>query len=175
MAATTAPLLAAALLLAIAGVGKLAQPSTTVTALRAAGLPGNAIAVQMLAAVEMAIGVGAILWASPVAIAALGISYLGFAWFTWRLRRRQGATASCGCFGARTTPAHPIHFFLNAAVSLAAVAGLIWQPTDISAIPQASVLAGVPFLTITALLAWCLYLALTLLPEVLTAAAADPT
>ena len=172
MGVTTAPVLAAALLLTIAGIGKLAQPTSTVTALRAASLPVGTMAVQLLALFEMAVGVGVIIWATPITLIALAASYAGFTGFTLRLWRQQGAGASCGCFGARTTPVHPIHIWLNVAVSAVVCAGLAWPPSELGAIPGGSPLAGVPLLTVTIAIAGCLYLALTLLPELLTQASA---
>lgn len=175
MGVTTAPILAAALLLAVAGVGKLAQPASTVTALRAASIPGGTMAVQFLAIFEMVVAVATLIWATPLTVAALAVCYAGFAGFTWRLWRKQGAAASCGCFGARTTPVHQIHIWLNVAVAAVVCAGLVWPPSDMGTIPGTPPLAGVPLLVMTVTIAGCLYLALTLLPELLTQAATSPS
>ncbi len=170
MAALSAPVIAAALLLAVAGVSKLAAPDSTATALRAAGLPANRLLVEALGVVELVIGVVVVVWAPPAALAVMGLSYLAFAAFTWRLLQVQGASASCGCFGARTTPAHPLHVVVNLAIAGWIAAALVWPIDGLGQAFGHTPLAGVPFVVATACIGMGLYLALTALPEALDAA-----
>lgn len=170
MAALSAPVLAAALLVGIAGVAKLAAPSTTVSAIRAAGLPAHRVLVEGMGMVELVLAVAIVVWAPTVAVGVLAIFYLGFAAFTWRLRRRQGDAASCGCFGARTTPAHPLHVMVNLVIAAVAILAVVWPVDALGAAVGTTPLAGIPFIGATFAATGCLYLALTSLPDVLDAA-----
>lgn len=170
MAALSAPVIAAALLLAVAGVAKLAAPDSTVTALRAARLPANRLLVEALGVIELVVGVAVVVWAPPAAVAVMALSYLAFAAFTWRLLRAQGASASCGCFGARTTPAHPLHVLVNLGVALWIAGALVWPVDGLGQAFGHTPLAGIPFVVATASICLGLYLALTALPEALDAA-----
>ena len=120
--------------------------------------------------VELVVGVVVVVWAPPAALAVMLVSYLAFAAFTWRLLHVQGAAASCGCFGARTTPAHPLHVLVNLAVACWLGAALLWPIDGLGQAFGHTPLAGVPFVFATASIGLGLYLALTALPEALDAA-----
>jgi len=160
MQTATAPYLAAALLLLVAGVAKTRSPLSLVKALRAAGLPVRAPLlarwVRVIAAAEAAIGAAAL--AHPTRLLALGvaISYAGFTAFVLRALRSDSPLASCGCFGKLDTPPTPGHAVLTGLLALAAllVATGSAAPLDL------------PLLVVSAVLAGGCYVALALLPLV---------
>jgi Methylamine utilisation protein MauE len=169
MSALAGPFFAAALLLAVAGGLKVARPRSAALAMRSAGLPGSVLIGRLLGVVEIGIAVAALVVGGPVTAALVAACYLGFAGFVVRLRRRAGAQADCGCFGAETSPASPVHVVLNlvlAAVSLAAVA---WPTDGIVDVLADSPAAGIPFLGFTLLLTWLLLVAFTVVPDLLDA------
>ena len=168
------PLFAAALLLGIAGLGKLTRPAATRVALRQAGLPSDAWSARLLGAVEFAAALGAVVVGGWLHASFVTAFYLGFAWFSWRLERRTRGQASCGCFGDASAPVGRLHVVLNLAVAVV-VAGAIVQPAEgIATVPADTPWAGVPFLALTALLTWMLYVSLTALPTLLDAMRTKP-
>ncbi len=167
----TAALAIVALVLVLAGLAKLRRPTATGEALRAARLPGHPALVRVLGSVEVAVGVGALVVGGRLPALATASLYLGFTAFA--AVQRRGAGASCGCFGARTTPLTVLHVVVDAvcaAVALAAAA---------TAAPP--LLAGGPDLaTLTSLaLVGCgaalVRLLLTTVPEWRQALALHPT
>ena len=98
----TGPLLAAAALLAVAGVAKLRRPAPTGLALARLGLPGSDGLVRTLGAVE-------VLVAAPAALAGGTGPPCRWPCSTWasqpvsgaqlRTAARTGTAADCGCFG----------------------------------------------------------------------------
>src|SRR5690242_16119216 len=125
MEAATAPYLAAALLLAVAGVAKVREPLSLVRALRAAGLrvraPLLARWVRSLALVEALVGVVALVRPEPVVAGLVALSYAGFTAFVLRALRSGSPLASCGCFGKVDTPPTPGHAAVTALLAVAAV------------------------------------------------------
>jgi len=165
------PFFAAAALLGLAAVVKLLRPDGTVRALRAADLPAAPPLARGLGAVELVVAVAALATGSRPAALLVVASYLAFAAFTMRLVARRGGTADCGCFGASSTPASTLHVALNLAVAATAALAAAAPPGGMAGVVADQPLAGVPFLTLSALCTWLAYLAFTLLPEVLAAAA----
>lgn len=157
------PLLAAAVVLIIAGTAKIARPEGTATALRAAGLPGGRSVATTLGLGEVLLGTVAAIWAPSAAVAALAVVYLAFSAFSIRLIRRQGSAASCGCFGMAESPVHTVHVVVNALVAATVGASLVWPADPITAAPIVVVLGAL-------VLAATLIIALTTLPRVLIAA-----
>ncbi len=121
MPALIGPALVAAALLALAGAQKVLDPTMTVGALRALGLPSSAALVRAGAAAELGLGVAAIAVGGAALWLLVAVSYLAFAVFVVAASRRGTMIGSCGCFGREDTPPHWSHVALN--VALAAVAG----------------------------------------------------
>lgn len=163
---------AAALLLGAAGVGKVATPGATRIALRSAGLPASELAARSLGAAEVLIAVAAIVVGGPVTTGLVAASYLGFAWFARRLDTRTRGAAPCGCFGASSAPVGTLHVVLNLLIAAGTGIAAIDAPGAIWDAAADTPWAGVPFLGLTLLLTWMLYVALTALPEALAAARA---
>ena len=106
MPALTAPLLVAALLLVAAGGAKAVDPTMTVGALRALGLPSASLMVRAGAVAEALIGVLAIVVGGAVWWSLVAASYLAFAAFVVVALRAGSMVGSCGCFGREETPPH---------------------------------------------------------------------
>ncbi len=118
----TGPALVAAALVALAGAQKLLDPVMTVGALRAMRLPASSTMVRAGAAVELALGVGAVAVGGALLWWLLALSYVAFAVFVVAALRRGTMIGSCGCFGREDTPPHVVHVVLN--VGLAGVAAI---------------------------------------------------
>jgi hypothetical protein len=118
-------LAAAALLLFVAGVTKLRAPVPAMRAARAMALPATANTVRLLAAIEIVVGVSALVSASAVARVALGVLYAAFLVFVVAAIARNAPISSCGCFGSNDVPPSLAHVAVNAcAAAVAFVAAL---------------------------------------------------
>ncbi len=163
---------AAALLLWLAGVAKVTVPASTRVALRSAGLPSKAWMTQGLGGAEATIAAAAVFVGGPVATALVAVSYLGFAWFSRRLQVKTRGAAPCGCFGSSSAPVGTLHVVLNLLVAAGVGVAVVDAPGSIWSAASDTPWAGVPFVGLTLLLTWLLYVALTTLPETLAAAKA---
>ncbi len=164
MSGIAGPFFAAVALLGAAGIVKLVRPLSTAQALRSAGVPATPAWGRVLGAVELVVAADALVLGGRVAAAAVAACYLGFALFTARLLTLAGET-SCGCFGAEDAPATPTHVALNLTAATAAALAAGWPPGDLRSFLAAQPWSGVPFLAVTALLAWLAYVSLALLPD----------
>jgi hypothetical protein len=160
MEAATAPYLAAALLLAAAGIAKTVEPLSLVRALRAAGLrvraPLLARWVRALAAAEAALGIAAVLRPGTLVAGAVALSYAGFTAFVLRALRSGSPLASCGCFGKTDTPPTPGHAAVTALLAVAALLVAVGPAAALD--PQLAV--------VSATLAYLTYVMLGVLPLV---------
>ncbi len=126
----------AAIVLAVAGVAKLAKPAVTADAIRSAGVDVDDNVAAVLGMTELVVAAVVIVWPTPVAAALVGLFYLGFAVFSVRLLVVRGPDASCGCFGQRSAPIGVEHVVVNivvAAVAFLAAAGIGDGATDVVA------------------------------------------
>ena len=117
----TAPYLAAALLLGLAGVSKIARPGDTARALRVAGIPASRAWVRAGAVGELAVGVAALVVPGAATGALVAGCYAAFTVFVVLALRRRWPLSSCGCFGKPDTPPTGSHAALNAGATLCAV------------------------------------------------------
>jgi hypothetical protein len=117
---TTAPYLAATLLLGAAGVAKMARPSSTANALRAAGLPASLFLVRLLASAEIAVAILALAAPGRLTGALVAAVYVAFALFIVVALHRRWVLLSCGCFGRPDTPPTVAHAVLNAGAAVSA-------------------------------------------------------
>lgn len=117
MPALTVPALVSAALLALAGAQKLLDPTMTVGALRALGLPSAPWLVRVGSAVELVLGVVAIAVGGAAWWWGVALSYLVFAAFVAAALRKGTMIGSCGCFGRDETPPHWTHVVLNLALA----------------------------------------------------------
>ena len=182
--ALAGPFLAAAGLLVVAGVPKVADPQPLVRALRSAGLavrpgPGAAL-VRTFAVAEVALGAWAVVAPGRVNAALVAAAYLVFTLFVARVLGHGGVLGSCGCFGKPDTPATRTHLALTAAAALVAAALAVDPPSAVWSGAAAGAPSGAALATTVALaalvggLAW---MAMAVLPTTTAAAArsANPT
>lgn len=158
------PFLAAALLLAVAGVPKVARPDATVRALRSVGLPGSGGLVRLLGAVEVAVALGAVVVGGALFAALVAASYLAFAGFVARGLTRGGVLRSCGCFGKTDTPPTVLHLVLNLAAAGIAAVMVVAPGSGLAVVLPAQPRLGLATVAVTAVTAWFAFLALSLLP-----------
>ena len=112
------------ILLIVTGAAKIVRPHDVTKALVDLGLPRLPAAGVMVGVIEVAIGVGALLF-TPVLIAQ-GFLYSAFAVWVLVALRADVPIASCGCLGRDDTPPTIAHIVLNvlgAFLSFAAVSG----------------------------------------------------
>ncbi len=138
----TPPFALAALVLCVAGAGKLRSPRTAVDALATLGAAPPAAVVRIFALLELGLGAWCLARPSAVAAAALAVLYAGFCGLTLALARRR---SPCGCFGAGQEPASGAQALLSAALAAVAFAAAIWGSHG------ASWLLGRPAMTAAAL------------------------
>lgn len=116
--------LAAAMLLAGAGIAKAARPGDTSRALGASlrwwpHRAGPAL-VRLAAIGEAALGAAALVWPGRAVAGAVAFSYAAFVAFLLVARARGGPLATCGCFGQPDTPPTLTHVAVDAGAALAA-------------------------------------------------------
>ena len=125
----------ACLVVVVAGVSKLLEPSATGSTLRSLGLPGGAPVARALGAVEVVLGIGGLAVGGPWFAAGVAVSYAAFAVIVAVARHRE--LPSCGCFGARSAPPSPVHVAVNAVSAVVAAVAAVAGP-----VPVADALAG---------------------------------
>ena len=168
------PLLSATVLVAGAGVAKLAIPAPSRVALRTAGLWSSAWAVRLLGTAELALAAAILAGtgqsgANRAAVAALAALYGGFAWFSARVAKVGRGRAGCGCFGREEAPVTALHVWVNVAIAVV-VAGAAFDPPDgLAEVADQTPGHGLVVLALAALGAWLTYVALTVLPRTLAA------
>lgn len=181
MTVVAGPFFAAAGLLGAAGAVKLVQPASTIEALRAARLPGRwsrgvlddgLLAGRVLGLIELTIAMAAVFVGGRLTAVLVAVVYLGFSLFTARLLHTAEAGASCGCFGAESSPAAPLHIVVNGGITLLAACAVAWPTRGLVDVLSHQPLSGLPFVGLSAVFGWLLFAMLTAVPE-LQAAIAD--
>jgi len=167
--ALTGPALVAAALLAMAGAQKLVDPTMTIGALRALGLPSSARLVRAGSAAELALGLAAIVAGGTALWWGVALSYVLFAAFVTAALRRGTMIGSCGCFGREETPPHWSHVALNMALAALAAATAVRTPAaPIDALGDHPGTA-VPVVLLAGLALYLLHAAFVELPRTLAA------
>ena len=167
MPLTAGPVVAAALLLLVAGATKLRDPAPTVTALRSVGVRRPAAwQIRLLAALEVVSGGAVLAGAGRPAYAVLALLYVAFAAFLAVALRSPAA--SCGCAGRKPTPPTPSHLVMNLGLAAFAVAAVA---TDARVglgdlIGATDLLTGLVAIGYAAVVAWLCWLVLAVLPTV---------
>ncbi len=131
--ASLGPYWVAAVVLAVAGFGKLCRPAAIIDALRALHLPATAAAAMSLGGAEVALALAVFAIGGPLPGVLTAVAYLGFAGAAARLaaqaERRSGAVVGCGCFGRGSAPVGPTHIFANLALAAAALTAVLTSAT----------------------------------------------
>lgn len=141
-----------ALVLVAGGVLKLRDPRPTRDMLDLFGIPGADVVAHATAAVEVAIGVIAVLFGGEVVAFVIAALYGEFAVMMVLLIRKGDAAQSCGCFGSLSASPSWRHVIINVGMALmaavagfAGVRGVVDYRTELDAggVPQLlAVLAG---------------------------------
>ena len=164
--------MAAALLLACAGLAKLRSPSPAAAMVRRAWprmrrLPVVAV-VRTVAGAEVAFGLAALVTGDRPSAIALALWYAAFAGVTVRLVRRAPAT-SCGCFGAQDSPVGPTHIAFNLLCAGIAVGAAVRPPGAFGGIFGRGALPALVGTGQVLLLAYLGFLSITALPALAAA------
>lgn len=165
MGAWAGPFLVAALLLTVAGALKAYDPATTAGALRRAGLRVPSGAVRVGGALEVVIGIAAVITGGPIAAGLVALSYLLFTAFVVVALTRHLPIGSCGCFGKIDTPPSAIHVVLNLGAVVTATAVALGPGGGIGDVLADQELLGLPFLLFVATATYLAFVALTTLPQ----------
>lgn len=159
--------LAACLLLVVAGTAKVISPGGTARAL-VSMVPLRQetirIGIRIGSLGEAVLGVAALLFPRTATACLVALSYAVFAAVVAHAWSRDGAIASCGCFGTPDTPATLLHVIVNVGLSVAAGCVAAVGPTgSILSILSEQPLHGLPLMAVSALCAWLIYLAVAVL------------
>ena len=165
--------LAAALLLAGAGVAKLLAPGQAAAMLRTVWwtrLPAARarLLVRVSGVVELAVGAAVLATGDRIADASLGCCYLAFLIVAWRLVHR-GQRAPCGCFGATDSPVGIGHLVVNAVAVAIAIAGVVRPPGPAGGVFDGDLVTGIVAFGQAVLLAYLAFLSITALPALFAA------
>ncbi len=170
MDVATALLAAAAVLLIIAGMAKIARPSTTADMLFSLGIPeigffgGERLAV-VLGIAEAGLGIAALAIGGPVTATIVGVFYIGFAVAV--LRALSVGAVSCGCFGRVDAPPSWLHVVGNGALAVASFVAIAGStPVEVM---EGQPAGGVGFVILVGVLAGLALVMFTALPEALAA------
>jgi len=167
----TPAFLAAAGLLAVAGLAKLARPAGTSRALRAQGLPARSVLVRLLGAAELLIAAAALL-ELRFGAALLAVAYGGFTVFVATALVRGRPLTSCGCFAEPDVPPTPVHLVVTAALAACGVAVAVGSGGGLPDLLDGSVLAAAAAVGSAVLVGWLSYLVLAELPRLVAQARA---
>jgi hypothetical protein len=152
-------------LLVVGGAPKVANPVTTVGALRSVGVRVPALAVRAMGAAEGSLGLTTLLAGGRLPVALVAASYAGFTGFVVVALRTGGALASCGCVGRPDTPPTRVHVAITAALAaLAATAAVGTTPESLPAAATSEPGATALVLTFVCLACWLVWLAAAELP-----------
>lgn len=157
-----------AVVLVVAGGGKLRSPAAAADALRSAGLPAGALAARLVGTAEVAIGLLVLVAPSRPALALMAALYAVLGAFALRLLLAAEPVASCGCFGADAPPS-PLHAAFDAGAALVAVAAALDPPPGLPQLAAPAPLPGVALLAGCCAAAYAVTLVLGRLPEALAA------
>ncbi|HEV2075232.1 MAG TPA: MauE/DoxX family redox-associated membrane protein [Thermoleophilaceae bacterium] len=155
-------------LLLVAGAVKLRRPEHAAGALRSLGLPGPGSLVRLLGALELAVGLGALV--SPgLAAAPLALLYAGFTAFVGTILWRGLPLASCGCLGETETRPSGVHVTVTLLAAVAGGLALVVSPPGVAGVIGADPLRGAVLTLALATLTYVVYLSLAFLPGALWA------
>ena len=141
------------MLLIAAGALKVIAPAPASDALGVAGLPSHPTIVRVGAAVEVFLGIAALVWATMAIDLLVALSFAAFAAFVELLRRKPDAQ-SCGCFGGTGEVPSGRHVLGNLVLALGcAVAAATGAPSMVVLV-QRHVGLGLVFVVASAAAAW---------------------
>jgi hypothetical protein len=157
-----------AVVLVVAGVGKLRSPAAAADALRSAGLPSGVLPARLAGTGEAAVGALVLVAPSRPSLVLMAVLYAVLAAFALRLLRADEPAASCGCFGADAPPS-PLHAAFDAGAALVAALAAIGPPPGLPELAVRAPLPGVALVAGCCAAAYAVTLVLGRLPEAMTA------
>ena len=170
MDAATALYASAAVLLILAGAVKVSRPTTAADLMQDLGAPargplsGARLAVG-LGAMEVVLGIAALVLELPATAVAVGCLYLAFGLTV--LRAMAVGAESCGCFGRIEAPPSWFHVAGNAVLAAASfAAATASSPIEVMDDQPAG---GVGFVILVGVLAGLALIVFTALPEAMAA------
>jgi hypothetical protein len=170
MSILAGPFAIAAALLAVGGALKAVDPADSAHALAVFGVPHARVLVRIGGAVEVVVGIGALLLGGPIFAGLVAVSYAAFAGFVLVALRAGRPISSCGCFGKVDTPPSKVHVVIDfTAAVTAAVVMLAGDSVALGKVLAAQPLAGVPFVLLVVVGMYAVFLAFTALPKTLAA------
>lgn len=131
-----------AVVLVVAGAGKLRAPAAAADALRSAGLPAGALPARLVGAAEAGTGVLVLAAPSRPALVLMAALYAVLGVFALRLLLAAEPAESCGCFGADAPPS-PLHAAFDAGAVVVALAAAIDPPPGLPELAARAPVAGV--------------------------------
>jgi len=158
------PYLMVCVILALAGLAKVASPRPAREAIAALGVRVPLLVIRVLGTAEIALAIAAALKGGEILPSLVGMAYVAFAGFVVIMLTR-GDAVSCGCFGSASTPPSWLHVTLNIVSATAAfgASGIDGLATTIE--HQAG--AGIPLLGFVLVGSYLLFILLTVLPVVM--------
>jgi hypothetical protein len=168
MSALSAPVAVVAVVVAFAACAKVLDPTTTVGALRAAGVAARDAMVRAGALVELGVALAVLVSGARVALVTLGLSYLGFTLFVVLALRSRRPLATCGCVGRADSPPSRIHVVLDAlAAAVLVAAAVVGVDAPARVVTSVAVPEAVTFVLLVATGAALFGAAITTLPVLL--------
>jgi hypothetical protein len=152
-------------LLLVTGGAKLADPEPTRGALRAARMPSSKGAVRALAAVEVAVGMAALMEGGLLGGVGVALLYLCFAGFVVYALVRRIPIQSCGCLGRVDTPPSKTHVAVNLAAAGSGVLMAAQQRPGLLEVLPLQPAAGLPYLAFIGIGCFLLALIISELPK----------
>lgn len=162
-----------AVVLAVSGVLKVTDPSSTHALLDALHVPRVPGAVHVLGAVELVVGVAVLSVGGRLASAATALLFVLFAVLS-ELARRRAPGVSCGCFGRYSTAPTALHVGVDLTAALVAITATVLDPPPLGDVVADQPLAGVPFLLLVLIGAALVMVITTALADTLEAAERRP-
>jgi len=162
--ALAGPVVVVSVLLALAGAMKVAQPASTMGALRAMRLPSSPTLVRGLGGLEIVVALGAGITFQRPLLALLAAMYLAFAAFVAAALGARTPLQSCGCFGRADTPPSIVHLGVNLAAAVVALLAAATSTPSLGTTLSDQPWAGLPFALLTVVSVFLCVTLLTVLP-----------
>jgi uncharacterized membrane protein YphA (DoxX/SURF4 family) len=157
-----------AVVLVVAGAGKLRSPAAAAEALRSAGLPSGALTARLVGIAEAAVGALVLALPSRPALALMAVLYAVLGAFALRLLRAAEPAASCGCFGADAPPS-ALHAGFDAGAAAVAAVAAAGPPPGLPELAARAPLPGIALVAGCCAAAYAVTLVLGRLPEAMAA------
>jgi hypothetical protein len=157
-----------AVVLVVAGAGKLRSPAAAAEALRSAGLPWGALPARLVGSAEAAVGALVLVAPSRPALTLMAALYAVLGAFALRLLLAAEPASSCGCFGADAPPSS-VHAAFDACAAVVAGVAAAGPPPGLPELAARAPLPGIALVAGCCAAAYAVTLVLGRLPEAMAA------